>query len=431
MKVGTIFRILRHPSGIPDVVLRHLLKCTGFLLLYHTILLPLVVSHVKQKKTINVIFLAMSIDMWRYDELYRKLRDDPRFNPMIVTAMRENEPVNERIKMQDKLLRYFVAKGYRVIPGYDAEKEAWINLNKYNPNLIFYTQPYDGIIEDAFEFRHRLFALHCYAPYSFQMSKIWWNWNNDLQNFCWRHFLPGPYQLEVCSQYSRIKGRNAEVVGYCLEEELALAEDEKKLADIAWNHDCRKRVIWAPHHSIYASEMFKVSSFLEIADLMLSLRNEYADKIVFGFKPHPVLKSKLETIWGEDKTARYYESWAKSNASFDASGDYRYLFAGSDAMIHCSGSFALEYLYTRKPVQYVYSKVRNPPDMGELGDAALAAHYSARSEDDIRRFLDTVVLGGEDRLWAARDKVVRKYLQSATGMYFSENIYRCIKGVFQ
>ena len=91
-----------------------------------------------------------------------------------------------------------------------------------------------------------------------------------------------------------------------------------------------------------------------------------------------------------------------------------------------SGSFIVEYLYTGKPVAYVYSKTRNPPDIGPIGDAALEAHYPMHSETDIRRFLDNVVLSGHDPMREKRIRVAQKYLKSPNGKMFSENVYESV-----
>lgn len=398
---------------------------------YRNVWLPLLLKRIGRKKTINVVFLAMNPELWRYDGVYRRLALNPRFNVTIVIAMRTNATLEEQLQDQRRTLSYFKGKGYNVIAGYEELAGSWVRLSRLSPDIIFYTQPYKRVVVSAFEFLHNLKSVFCYAPYSFQISKVEWNWNNELQNFCWRHYLPGSYQKMICQDISLVKAQNVKLAGYFLEEEYEKLGNNSPLGEAAWHHSELKRVIWAPHHSIYPDELFKVSSFLEIADLMISLRNEYKGRIVFAFKPHPVLRSRLYTMWGKERTDDYYRNWAESENSFEAQGNYQALFAGSDAMIHCSGSFILEYLYTHKPVQYVYAKSRNPPDLGELGDAALNAHYSAHQEADIREFLDKVVLDGVDTMRSTREQVVDQYLRSPNGKLFSENVYEdLVEGLF-
>lgn len=424
--IGVLSRFVRNPQPYCDVLPYRFFGNIRVIRCYRKFVLPFLVWRVQHKKRVNVVFLAMSPDMWKYDRVYCKLANDARFKPVIVTAMRNIPNMELRMQEQEAMVSYFSAKGYNVVRGYDLEKKKWINLKKLKPDIVFHTQPYAGVIERPLEFFNHLYALHCYSPYSFHLSETDWGWNTNLQQYCWKLFYVGDIQLQIAERLSRMGKKNAVASGYSLEEEYAESLRDIASADAAWGNDTRKRVIWAPHHSILENEIFKASSFLEIADLMVKLRAEYRDKVIFAFKPHPVLKNKLYKIWGAERTEAYYNDWAKAENSFDAQGDYKALFAGSDAMIHCSASFMVEYLYTGKPVSYVYSKFRAPPNIGITGEAALNAHYPMHSESDIRRFIDDVVLGGNDTMSEVRRSVVDKYLRSPNGKMFSENVYETI-----
>ena len=424
--ITLFFRFVRNPQPYCDVLPYRFFGNMRVIRFYRTFILPFLVWRLKHKRRINVVFLAMNPDMWRYDEVYRRLANDNLFNPVIVTAMRNIPNMELRLQEQETMWTFFSTKGYNVVRGYDLEKAKWINLEMLKPDVIFHTQPYSKVIGRQFEFFNHLGALHCYSPYSFHLSETEWGWNSDLQQYCWKLFYVGDIQLEITTRLSRVGRVNAVAAGYCLEEEYAEAVKDTESSNAAWKNDGRRRIIWAPHHSIMEKEMFKVSSFLEVADFMVKLREEYKDKVVFAFKPHPVLKTKLYEIWGTERTDAYYDDWARAENSFDAQGDYKALFAGSDAMIHCSGSFIVEYLYTGKPVAYVYSKSRNPPDIGVIGDAALNAHYPMHCEADIRHFIDDVVLGGHDTMADIRKNVADKYLKSLNGKMFSENVYETI-----
>lgn len=418
-----IVRIARDPLPRLRVIRYRLFGLRLMVWAYRKLVLPCVLCRVRHKKKITVVFLAMNPDMWRYDGVYRRLSADARFQPVVVTAMRNIPDMGVRLEEQEDMVAYFTKRGFDVVRGYDRQAHKWINLARLSPDIIFYTQPYNNCIESSFEYHHQLKSLLCYAPYSFQMSETKWGWDNNLQQYCWRLYYVGEVHMSVCKRLSRIGAVNAVPVGYSFEEEYEMCVQDKDAADGEWRHDRRKRIIWAPHHSIKTTEPFKVSSFLEIADLMVELRKEYKDKVIFAFKPHPILKTKLYQIWGVEKTDSYYASWATADNSFDAPGDYHALFAGSDGMIHCSGSFIVEYLYTGKPVAYVYSKNRKPPDIGPIGDAALKAHYSIGCEGDIRRFIDKVVIAGDDPMSGVRKETADRYLRSSNGKGFSENVY--------
>ena len=422
-----LHRLLSNPSPYISGQINRFLGRLAVIKFYRRFLLPYLVRRTRRKNRINVVFLAMNLDMWRYDGVYRRFASDSRFKPIIVTAMRRNMPnMRQQLAEQDCMLEFFSKKGYAVVPGLDAQTGKWIDLKTLKADIIFYTQPYNDVIAKSLEYYNHLNSLICYTPYSFQLSETAWGWDNNLQQYSWKLFYVNGVHMRACKRLSRIGAENAEEAGYCFEEEYAQSVNDAQMSNMAWCNDNRKRIIWAPHHSISKDALFKVSSFLEIADLMVSLREEYKERIVFAFKPHPMLKTMLSSLWGEEKANAYYRSWTEAENSFDAQGDYHALFAGSDAMIHCSGSFIVEYLYTGKPVAYVYSKTRNPPDIGPIGDAALEAHYPMHSETDIRRFLDNVVLSGHDPMREKRIRVAQKYLKSPNGKMFSENVYESV-----
>lgn len=424
--IGLLTRFVRNPKPYLYVFPYKFWGSETAIRLYRRFILPRRVRKIKIKGKVNVVFLAMNPDMWKYDGVYRRMAGDKRFNPVIVTAMRNIADVGLRIQEQEAMVSCFKARGFNVVRGYNVESGKWIKLKKLRPDIIFHSQPYDQVIDHTLAFYNHLYALHCYSPYSFQLSDVEWNWNNTLQQYCWKIFYVSNAHLEQCKRISRIGIVNASAVGYSMEEDYAESIKDMTAANSTWRKDGRKRVIWAPHHSISANESFRVSSFLEIAELMVKLRSLYSKQIIWAFKPHPVLKSKLYNIWGRERTDAYYDGWAEADNSFDAQGDYKSLFAGSDAMIHCSGSFIVEYLYTGKPVAYVYSKTRNSPCLGPIGEAALNSHYPIHNEKDIRTFLDTVVLEGKDTMCDIRRKVADKYLKSPNGKMFSENVYKSI-----
>lgn len=424
-KLRRILEILTTPHNPRNVVMflfHWLLGSTFVVACYRALILPRVVRRVKANGKVRVVFLPMNCAMWRYGGVYRRMLNDPRFEPVIVTAPRIIQPKESFVREQCELVSYFQSQGVQVVVGYNEKLDRWIDLRALGPDVMFYTQPYDGLLPKEFEYWHNLRSLVCYAPYSFQFNKVGWNWDNALQNYAWRHYVSLPHHVELCRPFSRIRARNAMPVGYFFEEEYQDALMDRALLDKVWRGDRRKRVIWAPHHSVEAGASFKTSAFFEICDEMVRLREKYRDKIVFAFKPHPMLRDNLHQRWGKERTEAYYADWANAENSFLDDGAFIPLFAGSDAMIHCSGSFIVDYIYTGKPVQYVYCKDRNAPDFGEIGDAALKAHYPAHDVADIERFFEDVVLAGNDSMKKQREDVYQKYLKSPNGKTFSENV---------
>ena len=132
-----------------------------------------------------------------------------------------------------------------------------------------------------------------------------------------------------------------------------------------------------------------------MAEYFKDIAIKYQDRLHISFKPHPLLKSKLDDHpdWGEEKTNAYYQFWQTSGFSQLDEGEYLDLFLGSDAMLHDSSSFLVEYLFTEKPVMYIDFKNSFREQFNTMGLKAYAACQTAKNMDDIERFIMSLLAG--------------------------------------
>ena len=389
-----------------------------YVVFYRAIILPKILKRKQKKERLTVVFLALNVSMWKFDGLFRLLQKNPRFNPIVVSSVRPNESETEQRLDQEKMAEFFRGRGFEFIQGFDFERKTRFPLASLSPDIIFYPQPYMGITAKEYEFTKQRDALFCYLPYAFETTAEEYTYNNAYQNVAWRIFLPTDLHKTYAEAISQIRGKNCVITGYPTADEYANLIVEKSPWAVG---DSRKRVIWSPHHSIMSREMFGTSSFLEYFDAMLSIAEKFRDRVVFAFKPHPMLITKLYKVWGKKKTDLYYEKWARMENSFQALGEYRDLFIESDALIHDCGSFTVEYLYAGKPVMYVFKKNRTAKESG-FGKQAIAVHYHGHSCADIERFIEETVLGGNDPKRAEREAFFQKYLLPPNGQSVAKNI---------
>lgn len=420
-----IIRAFRNPSTYISLAwYRYVQKRLAWpilIQLYRRIYLPINQKRVARKDRITVLFLAMSVAYWKYDAIYRRMAADRRFKPIIMPAMRTNQPIDDQVEEHEQLMVEFSRRGYNVAPGYDKSRKKFINPKYLKPDVVFYTHPYSGPgrLRRMYDFWAMRKALICYATYFFPIGGDAHLFNNPIQNLAWQVYYAYDAMRLKLSTMMNNHGINVKISGYSLGEELS----EVSIVDseAAWKSDKRRRIIWAPHHSIDDDSGFRTSTFRIYAEYMRELAVEYRDKIFFTFKPHPVLYSRLVKSWGRERTDEYYDFWRKQENTQLQEGGYLALFKGSDALIHDCGSFQSEYLYLNKPCMFLYR-----PDFVELpnqtGVDALNAHYSGRSKGDIVKFIDDVVMGGEDCLEPKRRDFFKTYLESPNGRTFSENV---------
>ena len=378
-----------------------------------------IVQRLRKKKQVNVVFFAMSLAMWRYQNLYKLLSKHPKFKCtiVIIPCVTFNELQQEFDRKS--LIDYFDKTETPYVLG--VEKHSTINVRKdLEPDILFYPQPYWDIIPESCSFRKFYDKLLCYYPYAFWRSKDGWSYNLNFHNFAWKLFYSTELHREDAKYYANNKGRNVEVVGYPATDDFLF----KSHVDVWKINQRKKRIIWAPHFTIQKGGWITQSNFLWMADFMLEVASRYSDKLQIAFKPHPRLFSELckHNEWGKDRAEQYYNHWRNLSNGQLESGDYVNLFMTSDAMIHDSGSFCVEYHYSGNPVMYVADNFEEQvEEMAEFGKLAMWQHYVGKDQKDILDFIENVVLKGDDPMKEGREQFKKDYLLPPNGKTVAQN----------
>ena len=346
------------------------------------------------KDKINCVFFALFDSVWKYEDVYRLMLDNPRFDPVILVCPVANYGRENMLFRMKETYNFFKKKGYNVIKSYDEISDTYVDVRKdINPDIIFYTNPYDNLIDTRYFITNFRDILTVYVPYSINNSCAYdANYNLILYNLLWRYYLPTPYHQNYSVEYARNKGVNTVVSGYPGIEPLL---DGRIPCDKDWKdkNPNVKRIIWAPHHTIEPVGVVYYSCFLKYCDFMLEIAHKYEGKIQVVFKPHPLLKNKLYLLWGKERTDEYYSKWERMPNTNLNDGDYEDLFLTSDAMIHDSGSFISEYLYVNKPVMRTLNGIDESEKQNGFSLECISNHYLANDEHDIEQFIQNVIAG--------------------------------------
>ena len=345
----------------------------------------------KDKHTIRCVFFALFEEVWKCDNIYRLMVENPRFEPIILVCPIVNYGIENMTKRMETCYQSFKQKGYNVIKAYDGEHYVDV-VNELFPDIVFYTNPYKGLIDDRYYINNFTNFLTIYVPYYFG------EWNNykvmcDLlfHNLLWRYYLETPTHKDYSRLYSRNNARNVVVTGYPGIERLI--RQDKTLSLNVWKEKSsrKKRIIWAPHHTIEKRSFCNYSCFLLYSNFMIEMAKKYSDEVQFVFKPHPLLRNKLEELWGKKETDEYYLCWEDMPNTSIKDGDYADLFLTSDAMIHDSGSFLIEYLYVNKPVMRTLNEVPMEKEFNPFALRCLEQYYLAHNEMEIEKFIQNVI----------------------------------------
>jgi hypothetical protein len=375
---------------------------------YRKIYIPLKAIEVRNKKNIRVLFPLGNLGAWKTESLYVAMLAHPRFKPILLIGKSGEDDDREN------LIRYCKFKKYQYKICEDLESPMW---KSFSPDIIFYQKPYSTC------FLNNLRSLFCYVPYAFRNSTEDWAFKAPLLYNAWQIY----YENTTLRNYYSIsmKGRvqNGFATGIPPMDDLIIPT--KDLKD-PWKGNSKKiRIIYAPHHSINPENWWQTSTFLETGELMLDLAERYSDRIQWAFKPHPLLRYKLEKIWGKEKTDSYYDKWANSEWSQYESGKYLGLFKHSDAMIHDCGSFVEEYLCSGNPVMYLVRPGGIEQNWNEIYKKAFDLHYKGSTINDIEQFIKNV-LEGSDNLKSQRESFYAEHLTPPFGKSACDNIIDCI-----
>ena len=391
----------------------------------YSFIYPRVVNRIKGKARIKVVFFPINIGMWKNDYLFELMMQDPRFDPYIVSFFVPDDSLDYQRRNQDEMRVFFKTKGYPYYDLYDFSTGKWFDIKAFKPDVVFYTQ---AVNKSYKQYRIQSLwkrSLFYYIPYCLLMEQETITDNTLLFNISVKVFAPSDFHKKYWSSFVN-KGRNVVVTGYPSFD--YLTSITVKTCSKWKCNDGRKRVIWAPHHSIEKFDLLSYSNFLLIADDFLQLVDKYVDSIEFVFKPHPRLRPKLEKLkgWGPKRTEEYYTKWAtKSNTSL-VDGDYYDLFLTSDAMIHDCSTFMAEYLLTEKPVMFNL-RDESALKLNVYAQGCYRHHYVGKNLRDIEFFLDKVVLEGDDYMRADRLDFVKKQLISDCKMKVATRIFNEMK----
>ena len=365
----------------------------------------------EEKTAIRVAFFLINTDTWKCDSLYWAFEDSDRFEPTVVICPFVSKGEDFKKQEIQKAVDYCESKGFRFTKGYNERTYECIDIkSKANPDIVLFTNP-NPLSCSQFRILNYICNLTCYIPYSFRISELHeYEYNSLFVNLTWKNFWESEVHLKLSRKYARNAGANVEALGFP-----HLDKFRKGSKSNPWNQldGVRKRVIWAPHWTIKGQQTSAInwSCFLKYHEQFIELAEKYKEEVQFALKPHPFLRPLLEQdhLWGKTKTKEYIQVWKERPNLQYVEGSYVDLFLNSDALIHDSGSFMVEYLMVDNPVAYTFHDRDPEDDFNAFGEKAFEMHIPVQSENELERFV-TDVIASKDRKKDERADFVKRHL---------------------
>lgn len=375
---------------------------------------------VRRKEVINVIFVVSNLSMWKTESLYLRMREHPRFHPVIRIVSLYANPV----QLQTAAAEYMEEKGYE----YRVLDDTTPLQDGFRADIIFYMQPYDGTTPRIHRYSFNHNALICYIAYGIRSTLHEFSCNTMLQNIAWQQYFENVQAASDIAHIMTNSGVNSYVTGHPLFDMYYRPRSEYSYP---WKPQPQpvKRIIYAPHFSIEPDSVLKYGTFLKNGEFMLEMAKKYRGKCQFVFKPHPLLREHLTAIWGKERTDTYYAEWDMLDNGQAEFGQHVDLFMTSDAMIHDSSSFTIEYFFSGNPALYLLHSLDDGhgDDLNTCTLDAFRLHRKAVENEEIERFILDVI-EGKDTNRDARKAFYNKYLANTDGSSACDNIIASILG---
>lgn len=362
-----------------------------------------------KKRRLRVAFLVVYDSVFPAEAVYRKMRESRVFEPVLYVIPDTLRGEQNMLTQMFKTCKSLQEKYGKVILPYDLEHKTFAAIED-DFDIFCTANPYDSMTHLNYSVRHLTIErgkLSFYINYGYP-GVVYGRevFSRQAMSLMWKYFIESEALLPEYRRHEILYGRNTEIVGYPKMDALAQCRIDTERTF--------KRVIIAPHHTIDDAVSLHISNFLVFADFFLELPARYPE-IQFVFRPHPMLFTKLadDKFWGREKAEKYLaQMQAFPNVEYQDGGDYFETFANADGIIHDCSSFLTEWMYTEKPGCYL---LRNRESIEEqfmpAGQAVLDLYYQAFCREDIIRFLEDVVLRGEDPLKEKRESYVRRHIK--------------------
>lgn len=397
-----------------EAILRHKIKFSLWAMLR-----PLQIKRLRSKKKIKVLFLVCDLTCWKSEKLFKEMQEHPRFEP-VIGVFEAIEIPNSHVAV----INYCSHNGFNYVflsPDKTIKQQV-------GADLVFYQKPYVDHYPPKLQYNRNLNVLQSYLSYGSNSILNYTFLHNLMFEPLWQLFFENSIIAKESKSLSWHNGKNIVVTGVPVMDELNSPKSEYH--DPWLDHSGRKRIIYAPHHTFGNDHMegLQCGTFLETGWEILRLAKKYQKDVFFAFKPHPLLRKKLNLLWGEEKTNEYFWEWETLENAQVENGVYIGLFKYSDAMIHDCNAFTLEYLTMDKPVMFLVKDDNLTNNMNTIFKMAHEQHYRGKVTEDIEGFIKNVI-NGNDPMSESRKSFVAQALKPPYGKTASRNIINAILGI--
>lgn len=330
---------------------------------------------------IRSVFLVHMIESWDAQvDIYRAMRADDRFEPVVVSINRAF-PGDNSYNGEDVVSRALTNLGIEHVRlGTQDFNEAQETLRFLAPDVIFRQSHWDRDYPPAFSTAELAFTRLCIVPYGMSIVQKFSHseplpttispmaFDQPYHRSAWRVFCETEQTKSYFLSFQHSDPSKFVLSGYPKHERLlrSIGHGQWPLPDTAENP---YRVIWAPHHSV-GNDWLAFGVFHNMYMDMLRWAQR-APHIQFVLKPHPALFALVVRMGlvSQANLDEFKRQWQALPNCTIFEGQYGELFAASDLMLTDGLSFLTEYQLFNKPLVFIDS--RRHVQLNALGQLAV------------------------------------------------------------
>lgn len=362
-----------------------------------------VLKKLKNESVLKVVFYVYDSCKWKCQTIYDEMLKNPRFEPLIIVTKNAAQNLdNPSYQTKEEILEtfeFFKSKGMNVELGYDFDKNKYIPLKKFNPDIIIYQHPWYVETSQGPVVCSK-FALTAYVPYDIPTTVLPSEYNLRFYQYVENFYVFNNELKEFYAPRMDNKGINLKAVGVPSLDMLTEQKNQKNY------------VIYAPHWTINHTNTIAYGTFTDNGQFILDYAKKHPE-YNWIFKPHPMLKKAIidNKFMSQEEVENYYSEWGKlGKACYD--GDYFDIFNDSKLMITDCSTFLIEYLVTGNPIIRLVSK--NAPDYNINAQIAVDNCYNSENNSDLEQILDTVLIKELDTMKENRIDAAKRFKANAT-----------------
>lgn len=363
-----------------------------------------------QKRKLKVVFLNSEPSKWVYQFLYEEFSNNPHFEVQVLTTVRKvflKKKYNfcEWEKQAKNNYQFFKNQHMNVAYAFDIEQKKFKALSKFNPDIIFYEQPWDLPAEHTL-INTSKYAINFYCSYGAGITNGRNEYSEPFYRDVYTYFLDNQQIKDILLEH----GFSEKSLLVCGHPKLDAYLKPVNETHSIWKTKNKKHVIWAPHHSFYKESTLNFGTFDWNYQFIYHFAHLHPE-IEFIVKPHPELKRQIvrNKLMTANEMAEYFTMWENlPNAQLYETGNYFDIFRTSDLLITDCNSFLYEYLPTKRPVIQLINN--NAVSHNSFGQKIISGYYKATNYEELENTINRILFNEEDPLLPIREKVLAENL---------------------